>query len=75
MTLDPDALNKQTDAIVETIKPLLAGLHPAVQGIVLADLTGIWLAGHPIEQEQQLAEAHLRGVRQLAALYRERYGT
>jgi hypothetical protein len=70
-----DALNAETDAIVEQIKPLLAGRHPAVQGIVLCDLLAIWLAGHQPEAVEPLIDAHIRGVRQLIPLYRERNAT
>jgi hypothetical protein len=40
--LDPDHIER----LVERIKPLLAGLHPVVQGLTLAELTAIWLHGH-----------------------------
>jgi hypothetical protein len=65
------ALSDESDAIVEQIKPLLAGKHPGVQGVVLCDLLAMWLAGHPLDIEDALIEAHLRNARQLVKLYRE----
>lgn len=32
--------------VVQKIRPLMAGRHPAVQGAVLADLLAFWLAAH-----------------------------
>lgn len=70
-----DDVQAQSDAIVEAIKPLLAGQHPGVQGIVLADLTAIWLAGHAPETFEALLATHMKGIRDLVPLYRERFGT
>jgi hypothetical protein len=72
---DIEQLQDETDAIVEAIKPLLAGKHPSVQGVVLADLLATWLAGHPLAFEDKLIESHLRSVRKLMRLYREQLGT
>jgi hypothetical protein len=33
-------------ALVDKIRPVLAGRAPEVQGAVLADLLAMWLAGH-----------------------------
>jgi type II secretory pathway predicted ATPase ExeA len=32
--------------LIDQIRPLLAGMHPVVQGAVLADLLAIFLVGH-----------------------------
>jgi hypothetical protein len=42
MTSDVAAIK----ALVATIRPLLAGNPPEVQGTALADLLAIWVAGH-----------------------------
>jgi len=42
---DPEML-KQAGALVRRIRPLLAGLGPQVQSLILADLIAEWLAGH-----------------------------
>jgi len=55
----------QVEAIVERIKPILAGHDSAVQGAVLAELWSIWLAGHPREVREDLIELHLTFVRKL----------
>lgn len=65
----------ESDAIVDRIKPLLAGRHPALQGIVVSELLAIWLAGHPAEVQNDLIEAHLTATRDLVAIWRPRLGT
>jgi hypothetical protein len=51
-----EILTAQAEEIVETIKPLLAGRDPAVQGSVIADLLSIFIAGHhPAIREEALA--------------------
>lgn len=51
--------------IVERIRPLLAGHHPAIQGAALADLLAIWLAGHPAAFREDLLTMHITKVREL----------
>jgi hypothetical protein len=34
------------DKITEQIRPMLEGLGPMIQSIIVADLTAAWLAGH-----------------------------
>ena len=51
--------------IVERIRPILAGHHPAVQGAVVADLLAIWLAGHQADLREALLENHIDKVRKL----------
>jgi hypothetical protein len=42
---DVDAAATEAEAIVEQVRPLLAGHDPGVQGAALADLLATWLAG------------------------------
>jgi hypothetical protein len=51
--------------IVDGIRPLLGGQHPAVQGAVIADLLAIWLAGHDHDIREALLDSHLGHVREL----------
>lgn len=37
---------REVTARFESIRPLLAGAGPKVQGAVLGDLVALWLAGH-----------------------------
>lgn len=62
--------------IADTIKPLLSGHRPELQGGVLAELLALWLAGHrsinnppstDAFRERLLAE-HIQAVRELTAL-------
>jgi hypothetical protein len=62
-------------ATVESIKPLLAGLHPGVQGAALAELLAIWLAGHRTSDpdatkalQHRLLRMHMDKVRALTRI-------
>jgi hypothetical protein len=39
-------IDAQLDALLNQIAPRLEGQHPIIIGAALAELTGIWLAGH-----------------------------
>jgi hypothetical protein len=60
-------------ALVQKIRPLLAGKDQSVQGAVLADLLAMYLAGHVIRGDpegtksfrEQALEMHIVGVRTL----------
>lgn len=56
MTPDP----KRVTELVERVRPLFAGQHPAVIGAALADLTAIWLGGHVVRGDPEETDA-LRG--------------
>lgn len=58
----------RAEYIVARIKPLLAGLGPEAQGIVIADLLATYLAGHhPAVRDDALA-VFLDCVRDLVGL-------
>jgi len=73
--LDAEELDRQSDEIVEKIKPLLAGKHPGVQGVVVANLLAIWLAGHHPDAGGQLLANHMKAVGELIPVYRRLFGT
>ena len=52
-------------ALVDRIKPLLAGQERAYQGAALAELLSLWLAGHPPEVRESVLVAHIEAVRGL----------
>ena len=54
--------------LVERIKPLLAGNDPEIQGAVLAELTAIWLTGHPQAARENLLFWQTYMTRKLAAI-------
>jgi hypothetical protein len=64
---------REVVALVDRIKPLLAGRPVETQGAVLADLLAIWLAGHQVEGDPEATRAmreallafHLEQVRDL----------
>jgi hypothetical protein len=63
--MDENAICVEAEALIEQLRPLLAGHHPAAVGAVLADLLGTWLSGHhPAELREQLLAAHIEVVRE-----------
>ena len=67
MTINDDAsaFADHVIEIVERIRPLLAGQGASVQGVVLADLLAIWVAGHAPEMHEELLQMHIKEVRNL----------
>lgn len=57
----------ELNKLVEEIKPILGGRHPAMQSIALAELLAIWLAGHDVEVREALLANHIEVVRELLA--------
>jgi hypothetical protein len=70
-------------AMVEQIKPVLAGRQAPLQGAALADCLAIWLAGHHVEGDidatralrAELLALHCQSVRQLVELNARIMGT
>lgn len=61
-----------SEGAVEKIKPILAGLGGPTQGLVLAELLSMWLAGHVStdkarteELHEEILELHIDTVRQM----------
>lgn len=52
-------------ALSKRIHPMLAGIGPALQGAVLADLLATWIAGHPPGVREEMLTFHLGMVRKL----------
>jgi hypothetical protein len=55
-------------SVAKSIHPLLAGLHPAVQGAALADLLATWLAGFEPDVREALLDNHIHTVRELVPI-------
>jgi hypothetical protein len=78
-----NAHTREIAAIVDKIKPLLAGKSAEVQGAVLADCLAIWLAGHHVEGDEdatrklraELLAMHCSVVRELTAINAKIMGT
>jgi hypothetical protein len=70
---DRTQTTEEVVAIVEQIKPLLAGKSAEVQGAVLADCLAIWLAGHHVagqedatrRMREEFLDVHCSMVREL----------
>jgi len=63
------------EIIVARIRPLLAGHDPGIQGMVIADLLALWLAGHPSELRESLLTMHIGNVRELVVINAAIMGT
>lgn len=44
--------------VSQKIKPMLAGLGPEVTGCILVELTAMFFAGHPIEEQRDKVMLH-----------------
>jgi len=66
----PDDAQEQSVRIVERIKPILSGAHPAVVGVALAELVAIFIAGHQVDREahEGLLALHAETVRDLVPI-------
>jgi hypothetical protein len=58
-------------AVADRIKPILAGLHPSLQGAALAELLSIWIAGHVADTDKatcklrkEMLDLHIAQVRE-----------
>ena len=81
---DPARFGEAADAILDRIKPILAGKPSELQGAVIADLAAIWIAGHRVgpsslgpgedraegdQMREELLEMLTEHVRELALMY------
>ena len=69
ITMTPDQVADSTveraHQVAETIRPMLAGHGPDVQGAVLVQLVALHLAGHPPEMRSRLMALHITCVREM----------
>lgn len=64
--IDTAAMQREADEIVERIRPLLAGRHPAVQGVALSELVATFIAGHVIPSyREHITDLHFRTVAEM----------
>ena len=61
----------KSDALVAQIRPLLAGKAPQLQGIVVAELMAIYIAGHAPELRDDIMKAQLVAIEGLVKLWHE----
>lgn len=62
---DTHAQALEAEALALSIKRLLAGHDPGVQGAVLADLLATFLAGHHESLREPVLKLHMQAVRAL----------
>jgi hypothetical protein len=73
--MNADETLERAQALVDRIRPLMAGAGADVQGAALVQLVALHLAGHPPEQRHGLLTLHARCVRDLVpAVEREIFG-
>lgn len=69
---DPKAAQVTADDLVRKIAPLLEGKDPRIQGLILADLTAMWLAGHPAGIREGIASVQNKLVKGFLELHAPR---
>ena len=64
------------EALLDRIKPLLAGSDAELQGAVICDLAALWIAGHRMpdraegdRMRAELLQLHTAHVRELVQMY------
>ena len=57
-------LGREADAVVEQIRPFLAGHRPIAQSVILADLTSAWIAGHLAHSAGEINAPETRRMRE-----------
>ena len=62
-------------AVTEKIRPILGRENPAYQGLVLANLLGIWLSGCPLHLRDEMMEDFLKRVAECTSLADSLKGT
>lgn len=67
----PKEITELAEKLVQTIKPILAGRGPDVQGVILCELTAIWLAGHTPLARESLIQMHMEAVRGMIPMCEE----
>lgn len=61
---------ERIDALTNSIKPILAGHHPAEQGAALAQLVSLWIAGHFDQIREDVLTSFVAHVRELVTIDR-----
>jgi hypothetical protein len=77
------AMTRDVGAVVNQIRPILAGRPPEMQGAILADLLAIWLAGLHVAGDvaqtrklrAEMLAMHVSTVEELTAVNAEILGT
>jgi hypothetical protein len=60
--IDFEAMQREADALVDAIKPMLAGKEPIIIGRALAELTALLIAGHDESMRARIFELHVGTV-------------
>jgi hypothetical protein len=76
-------MTRDVGAVVNQIRPILAGRPPEMQGAILADLLAIWLAGLHVAGDvaqtrklrAEMLAMHVSTVEELTAVNAEILGT
>jgi hypothetical protein len=63
-----EAEEREREAIVAAIKPLLAGHDPGIQGAALAELLALFVAGHPPALRDEILGMHVNAARELVPI-------
>jgi hypothetical protein len=61
-------VTRRSQALVKSIRPMLAGKGSEVQGAALCDLCAIWLAGHHPDQRNEVLANFLKALVRLTVI-------
>jgi hypothetical protein len=64
----------ESDALVEAIRPILAGQPVDVQGAVLLELLAMFIAGHAPDLREEILALHIKVVRELVPVVEQELG-
>jgi hypothetical protein len=63
----------EAERIVVSISKMLGGRGPELQGLVVADLLAMWLAGHPESEAPRLLRLQMKTATDIAKGYRRQW--
>lgn len=66
-----EEMHARVEALVNKLKPLLAGEHPVVQSAALAEALALWLCGHPDFIREAMLSAQVEYVRLLVPAFEQ----
>ena len=71
MTLE-EQMQQAADEVVTVIRPLIGGKLPALQGLIVAELLAIYVAGYRPEMREEILELEVAIARALLPVWGER---
>jgi hypothetical protein len=67
-------IESENEFLVTAGRALFSGSHPTAQGAALAELTAIWLAGHPFKMWEGIIKLQIDTIIELATNIKKELG-